>query len=135
MNPSLFIMQQDSLHHVSVSVSLPEEEVTPEALLTEGEKVVPVRTVAVRREMPDTVRCAPSELRPLPGDLPLEGVPTPLKDDYWAFGLLRVERSEVLVKLDSLYGTHTECGSLNTTGMAGDPVPYRFRTDNFVTIC
>ena len=95
-------MQQDSLHHVSVSVSLPEEEVTPEALLTEGEEVVPVRTVAVRREMPDTVRCAPSELRPLPGDLPLEGVPTPLKDDYWAFGLLRVERSEVLVKLDSL---------------------------------
>ena len=135
MKPSLFIMQQDSLHHVSVSVSLPEEEVTPEALLTEGEEVVSVQTVAVRREMPDTVRCAPSELRPLPGDLPLEGVPTPLKDDYWAFGLLRVERSEVLVKLDSLYGTHTECGTLNTTGMAGDPVPYRFRTDNFVTIC
>lgn len=73
-------------------------------------------------------------MKPLPAGEELTMRPKFMASDFWAHGLLRVEKSEFLQELDSITGRETTTTSLQVSGKAGDPVPYRFRTDNFVTI-
>lgn len=57
-----------------------------------------------------------------------------MDEHYWDNGLIRFEKSQLLQELDSVTGMQLTTTTLNLSGKAGDPVPYRFRTDNFVTI-
>lgn len=80
---------------------------------------------------PDSA-CLP--LLPCTDGQPLFVEPTLLQGDYWADGLVRVEKSDLALTLDSLTGIKGHATTLQPGGMAGDPMPYQFKTDNFVTI-
>lgn len=82
----------------------------------------------------DTVAPDPKQLKPLPAGEPLTMIPDMLENDYWADGKIHFERSEFAKKLDSISGIDGTTITVKPTGIAGDPVPYLFRNDNFVTI-
>ncbi len=127
--------------HTFVTDSLTTAQ-APATLLGEGadESVHTNVQHRPRRQLqtqPDTVAVQPvkpSELKPLPAGMPLTMKPRVLDVDYWKFALTHVEKSPFVEELDSV--THTRSDSvlcLQPKGMAGDPVPYQFRTDSVVT--
>lgn len=121
-------MLQDSLHHVQ-----PVE--APYSFAEEGEEAVSqARPRQWRRtETPaDTTRPDPAHMMPLPPGRELQMLPEVLTDDHWSDGLLRVEKSPFARELDSITGQRSTAGAIILRGKAGDPIPYRFRTDNFV---
>ena len=125
-------MQQDSIHHTTVSAGAENysfEEEQDEASAS-GKQHYRNHHVAVT----DTVKPDPRLMKPLPPGEALTMRPKLLAEDYWAHGLMRVEKSAFVQQLDSLTGMDMTVTSFQVNGMAGDPVPYRFRTDNFVTI-
>lgn len=125
-------MQQDSIHHStapqgseSYSFDDPTEQ---EALTVHANHHRPLTARA------DTARPDPRLMKPFAPDSVVRTQAPIISPDYWAHGLLRVEKSEFLQTLDSITGNESTVASLQVNGKAGDPVPYRFRTDNFVTI-
>lgn len=82
----------------------------------------------------DTVAPDPRLMKPLPPDEPLAMKPRLLADDYWANGLLRVEKNSFVRQLDSITGRTGQPLAIEVRGVAGDPVPYRFRSDDYVTL-
>lgn len=83
----------------------------------------------------DTLATDPQYMKPLPEKMPLTCKPKFLEQNYWEHGLVHIEKGEFAHQLDSLTATPDSfyiC--VHPTGMAGDPVPYQFRTDNAVTI-
>ncbi len=118
---------QDSLQHADIPAQT-EETAAEEEVVTASPRAWRVRT-----EKPDTAPPDPHQMKPLPADLPFTGQPDFMQADYWAHGLLRFEKPQLVRQLDSLAGRSSETLSLETRGMAGDPLPYRFRTDDIVT--
>lgn len=82
----------------------------------------------------DTLKPDPALFKPLPKGQPLTMKLNLQEENYWNDGLLHMEKSELLQELDSVTGQTTTLAIVKPTGMAGDPVPYLFRNDNFVTI-
>lgn len=52
----------------------------------------------------------------------------------WTNGHIKLEKSDFLQKLDSVTGYTTTLATIKPTGITGNPVPYLFRNDNFITI-
>lgn len=125
-------MQQDSIHNASLpkSETYSFEETAGQEAPSAGANARHIRAVAPT----DTLPPDPKHMKPLPAGEELTMRPKFMASDFWAHGLLRVEKSEFLQELDSITGRETTTTSLQVSGKAGDPVPYRFRTDNFVTI-
>lgn len=125
-------MQQDSLTHVihPVASEVPHDHAEAD---TADVQSVPVRLQPAR---PDTVarELLPYEWLPVAGGQPLTCTPDICQNGYWADGLVRIQKSEFAERLDSTSGMTFKETVLQPTGVAGDPVPYRFKTDNFVTI-
>lgn len=123
-------MQQDTLTHVNHTVA-PE---TPHEVADTG--AVKATSVKWQVAQPDTVarEVAPGEWLPVPGGQPLTCVPDIFQKDCWADGPIRIQKSEFAERLDSTSGMTFGETVLQPGGVAGDPVPYRFKTDNFVTI-
>ena len=125
-------MLQDSLHHTTTPAAEPYDF---EASGAETEAASPTarwhhRTVAVA----DTTPPDPKLMKPLAPGQALTMKPQLMDEDYWSNGLIRFEKSQLLQELDSVTGMELTTTTLNLSGKAGDPIPYRFRTDNFVTI-
>lgn len=125
-------MLQDSLHHTTAPAAEPYDF---EASGAETEAASPSakwhhRTVAVA----DTTPPDPKLMKPLAPGQALTMKPQLMDEDYWSNGLIRFEKSQLLQELDSVTGMELTTTTLNLSGKAGDPIPYRFRTDNFVTI-
>lgn len=125
-------MLQDSLHHTTTPAA---ESYDFEASGAETEAASPSakwhhRTVAVA----DTTPPDPKLMKPLAPGQALTMKPQLMDEDYWSNGLIRFEKSQLLQELDSVTGMELTTTTLNLSGKAGDPIPYRFRTDNFVTI-
>ena len=123
-------MTQDTIHYVSTpepadAVATPHVTAQADSLSRPA-----IRHIASA----DTIPPDPSLLMPLPFNEPLTIVPRMLEGDYWAEGLVHIEKSELAQQLDSVSGIRGKVTSFQPTGMAGDPVPYQFKTDNFVTI-
>ena len=61
--------------------------------------------------------------------------PVALESDYWEHTLTYMPKNAFVQQLDSVAGVKkNSLVGLKTSGIAGDPVPYLFRTDSFVTI-
>lgn len=125
-------MLQDSLHHTTAPAAEPYDF---EASGAETEAASPSarwhhRIVAVA----DTTPPDPKQMKPLAPGQALTMKPQLMDEDYWSNGLIRFEKSQLLQELDSVTGMELTTTTLNLSGKAGDPIPYRFRTDNFVTI-
>ena len=125
-------MKQDSLHHATPTVAEPYdfEASATDMEATPGKPAWHHQHVAVA----DTTPPDPKLMKPLPPGRPLTMQPQLLNKDYWSNGLIQFEKSELLEELNSVTGMELTTTTLNLSGKAGDPVPYRFRTDNFVTI-
>ena len=123
-------MTQDTIQHVATPE--PGETVSANAFTApaDSHSGPALRHIASA----DTIPPDPSLLMPLPFGEPLTIVPTMLEQDYWAEGLVHIEKSGLAQQLDSVSGIQGKVTSFQPTGMAGDPVPYQFKTDNFVTI-
>ena len=89
-----------------------------------------------KKEVPaDTLPPDPRQMRPLPAGQPLEMKPVALESDYWEHALTYMPKNAFVQQLDSVAGVKkNSLVGLKTSGIAGDPVPYLFRTDSFVTI-
>ena len=81
----------------------------------------------------DTVPAAPADIRPLPAGEPLQMYPAALDTAQWQHGLLRFENMPPTSAPDSTLLHYGEITSYNPAGMAGEPLPYCFRTDDIVT--
>lgn len=81
----------------------------------------------------DTVPAAPADIRPLPAGEPLQMYPAALDTAQWQHGLLRFENMPPTSAPDSTLLHYGEIISYNPAGMAGEPLPYCFRTDDIVT--
>lgn len=83
----------------------------------------------------DTAKPDPRLMMPQPQGLPLTMKPEIFDGNYWEKGPIHhVEKSDFARKLDSITGMPDSLIVVKPTGIAGDPVPYQFRNDNFVTI-
>lgn len=83
----------------------------------------------------DTVPPDPKQMKPLPPGMPLQMKPQMLDESYWEQGLIHIEKGPFAQKLDSITRiTDSTFVNVKPTGIAGDPVPYQFRTDSIVTI-
>ena len=83
----------------------------------------------------DTTPPDPRLMGPLAPGQPLTMKPEMLTTDYWAESLRYKPQNEFAAELDSLSGmSDSTLMSIKPTGIAGDPVPYQFRTDSIVTI-
>ena len=84
----------------------------------------------------DTIPPDPREMKPFAPGTPLTMKPEMLEGDYWKNGLVHMQKGPFMQELDSVCGPISDsCRALiKPQGMAGDPVPYLFRTDSFVTI-
>ncbi len=87
------------------------------------------------RQQTDTLPPDPREMRPLAPGQPLTMKPEALEGDYWESALTHLPKSKLAQQLDSLAGRadSTLIGTAPHAGMAGDPVPYQFRSDSLVT--
>lgn len=70
---------------------------------------------------------------PFPKTLPLTSKSPLSGTDYWADGLVHIERSPLLHKLDSASRDTAVYTVQQPAGIIGDPVPYRFKNDHIVT--
>ena len=123
-------MHQDTLQHATeAAYSFDDEalQAAPSAAHTHARHAAAAA---------DTAPPDPKQLKPLPADDEVTMKPDFMLSNYWEHGLLRIEKSAFAQQLDSICGLNDSVtvGTLEVNGMAGDPVPYRFRTDNFVTI-
>ncbi len=84
----------------------------------------------------DTLPPDPREMKPFAPGTPLTMKPEILEGDYWKDGLVHLQKGAFMQELDSVCGPIPDsCRALiKPQGMAGDPVPYLFRTDSLVTI-
>ena len=84
----------------------------------------------------DTIPPDPREMKPFAPGTPLTMKPEMLEGNYWKDGLVHMQKGPFMQELDSVCGPISDsCRALiKPQGMAGDPVPYLFRTDSFVTI-
>lgn len=83
----------------------------------------------------DTTPPDPRLMGPLAPGQPLTMKPEMFTTDYWAESLRYKPQNEFAAELDSLSGmSDSTLMSIKPTGIAGDPVPYQFRTDSIVTI-
>lgn len=101
----------------------------------ENDNTTSVQRIRRHKQVTDTIPPDPKEMIPLAPNMPLQMKPQLLDNDYWEQGLIRIEKGEFAQQLDSI--THTKDStiiSIKPTGIAGDPIPYQFRTDNIVTI-
>lgn len=124
-------MQQDSIVHTP----LPQTEEAYSAEPSTDETAEAALVHHHYTQEVDTTPPDPAQMHPLPAEMPLTTKPDFLLHDHWAEGTLRFEMCDLLKSLQA--ETHRKDSTYmayRTTGMAGDPVPYRFRTDNFVTI-
>lgn len=124
-------MQQDTLHHAPPSTEESGTPVVQPAAGTPGAS--PAKDVSGHTPA-DTLPPVPEVRLPLPGDQPLTCLPPVCTSDYWTDGIVHVEKSDFAASLDTLSGRDLSHTLLQPGGVAGDPVPYRFRNDNFVTI-
>lgn len=126
-------MQQDTLQHVQPLSPHSGEAESPAAV---SDSATVSTAFSPRKALPDTLLrpTLPHELLPLPGNEPLTCLPDICQTDCWADGLVRIQKSELAEQLDSTSGMHFTETFVQPSGIAGDPVPYRFKTDNFVTI-
>ncbi len=87
------------------------------------------------RQQVDTIPPDPREMRPLAPGQPLTMKPEAFDMDYWQKALTHLPKSKLAQELDSLAGRadSTLIGTAPHAGMAGDPVPYQFRSDSLVT--
>lgn len=120
-------MQQDSLHH-----AVPES--VREMTSSSSDTVHKPRFQFKRTVAADTIKPDPKLFKPFPTGLPLTMKPEMLNGDYWSKGPIRIQKSEFAKRLDSITGTKDSLVTIKPTGIAGDPIPYLFRNDNFVTI-
>lgn len=124
-------MQQDSLQHQAAPLSEQAVQTLP-GESEEGHAAAPLHH---RAAPADTLPTPDSLVRPLPAGMPFTAKPEVLRSDRWADNLIRFEKSGILQSLESATGRRdTTYMAYRTTGMAGDPVPYRFQTDHFVNI-
>lgn len=123
-------MQQDSLYHATVPAETVEEIPAEQSA---GEEL-PRHSHKPQALPADTVAPDPRLMKPLPPGEPLTMKPKLLADDYWANGLLRVDKAPLVRQLDSITGRTTQSLAIEVQGVAGDPVPYRFRSDDYVTL-
>ncbi len=122
----------DSLTTAQPSAALPLESGSQEALANVVRR--PRRQAKVLPDSTVQQEVKPSDVKPLPEGLPLTMKPRVLDVEYWKYALTHVEKSPFVQELDSV--THTRSDSvlsLQPKGIAGDPVPYQFRTDSVVT--
>ena len=83
----------------------------------------------------DTTPPDPRLMGPLAPGQPLTMKPEMFTTDYWAESLRYKPQNEFAAELDSLSGmSDSTLMSIKPTGIAGDPIPYQFRTDSIVTI-
>ena len=83
--------------------------------------------------VPDTVPAAPADIKPLPAGEPLQMYPAALDTAQWQRGLLRFVGMPPTGASDSALLHYGEITSYYPAGMAGEPLPYCFRTDDIVT--
>lgn len=89
----------------------------------------------INKQSTDTVTTNPKQTKPLPPDIPLYMKPQMLNEDYWKQGLIHIQKGPFAQKLDSITRiTDSTFVNVKPTGVAGDPVPYQFRTDSIVTV-
>lgn len=81
----------------------------------------------------DTVPAAPADITPLPAGEPLQMYPAALDTAQWQRGLLRFGNMPPTGASDSALLHYGEITSYYPAGMAGEPLPYCFRTDDIVT--
>lgn len=124
-------MQQDTLRHTAPTVAGTKTD----TIQTVAEQTQPQKAgVTQCISKADTLRPDPAQFKPLPKGQPLTMKIDLYDESYWRDGLTYVEKSDFLLKLDSVTGHTSTLATIKPTGMAGDPVPYLFRNDNFVTI-
>lgn len=127
-------MQQDSIQIVTEEVLFEEETFSDSLFVEEREEDTLAVARWIRPVQQDTVPPDPAEMRPLPAGEKLAMWPEQFTEEYWSQGLLRVEKSKLLQEMEHVSGKTYETFTLEADGIPGDPVPYRFKTDNFVTI-
>lgn len=83
----------------------------------------------------DTLPPDPRKMGPIAPGQPLTMKPEALTVDCWQESLRYKPQNAFAAELDSLSGMNDSVlMTLKPTGIAGDPVPYQFRTDSIVTI-
>jgi len=124
-------MQQDTLNHAVPTVAVTGGDTIPAV----AEQPLPEKAWAKHdAAKADTLRADPAQCKPLPMGEPLDMKLELYDEGFWREGQIPVEKSDFLLKLDSVTGRTSSLATIKPTGMAGDPVPYLFRNDNFVTI-
>ena len=81
----------------------------------------------------DTVPAAPADITPLLAGEPLQMYPAALDTAQWQRGLLRFGNMPPTGASDSTFLHYGEITAYYPAGMAGEPLPYCFRTDDIVT--
>ena len=83
----------------------------------------------------DTLPPDPRLMGPMAPGQPLTMKPEMLTADYWTGRQHYKPQNAFAAELDSLAGVNdSTLMAVQPTGIAGDPVPYQFRTDSIVTI-
>lgn len=83
----------------------------------------------------DTMPPDPRQMRPIAPGQPLTMKPEAFTANYWQESLHYKPQNAFAAELDSLSGVNdSTLMTVQPTGIAGDPVPYQFRTDSIVTI-
>lgn len=124
-------MQQDTITHVSPIITEAGQEM-PQALTEESASQTAWKKYNASDA--DTLKPDPTKFMPLPKGQPLTMKLELYDKNYWKDGLIHVDKSAFLQELDSITGRTSTLATIKPTGIAGDPVPYLFRNDNFVTI-
>lgn len=131
-------MVQDTLTHAAPPLPLDQVQVASEATATETTPRPQQPAAAPQApgiDVPaDTAKVNPADVLPLPENLPLTMKPAIFDSDYWADGIVHIDKRPFVVSLDKATGHTSTVEIVEPTGIAGDPIPYRFRTDNIVTI-
>lgn len=115
----------DSLNTTEKAENEAEEQIQP---------IRKLRKKALANQAADTIPPSPKEMKPLAPGQPLQMKPHLLDNDYWQQGLIHTEKGKFAQELDSItHITDSTFVGVKPTGIAGDPVPYQFRTDDIVT--
>jgi len=131
-------MRQDTLQHISPSSA----KATPTAETTKQTSIAPVAVRSLGRaaksklnaEKADTL---PQTSQPLPQascSTSVAGVTFPYNDYWKSHELVEVSPTPFTQQLDSICGTGQKTLQTQPWGKESDPVAYRFRSDNFVTL-
>lgn len=127
-------MQQDSIQLVTEEVLTEVNSFSDSLFVEERVEDTLAITRRIHSSLPDTLSANPAQMGPLPAGVKLAMWPEQFTEDYWSQGLLRVEKSTLLEEMEHVSGKTYETFSLEEDGIPGDPVPYSFKMDNFVTV-